>query len=144
MLKTRARIRATFRQKVRQVLRYEMTPIICVGELVPATSEWAIDRVLKQARAALSLVPENDRGRVVIAYEPVWAIGEGAVAAEPAHIAAVHVGLRELGARVIYGGSVDPISAGLILAQAGVDGLFVGRAALDPKRFAAIAALTDV
>ena len=66
-----------------------MTPIICVGELVPATSEWAIDRVLKQARAALSLVPENDRGRVVIAYEPVWAIGEGAVAAEPAHIAAL-------------------------------------------------------
>jgi triosephosphate isomerase len=87
----------------------------------------------------LSLVPEKDRALVVIAYEPVWAIGEGAAAAHPAHIGAVQRGLHELGARVIYGGSVDPLTAGPILAEDGVDGLFVGRAALDPSRFAAIA-----
>jgi len=127
-------------RKVRQILRYEMTPIICVGEPQLTTSGLALDHVLKQARTALSLVPKADRHLTVIAYEPVWAIGEGASAAEPAHIGAVHVGLHELGARVIYGGSVDPPTAGSILAQAGVDGLFVGRAALDPKRFAAIAA----
>ena len=59
-------------------------------------------------------------------------------------IGAVHHGLHELGARVIYGGSVDSLTAGPILSQDGVDGLFVGRAALDPKQFAAIVQLTSV
>jgi triosephosphate isomerase len=128
--------------KVRQVIRHDMTPIICVGELEPTSNASALDHVLRQARAGLKLVPEADRHRVVIAYEPVWAIGEGAVPADPEQIGAVHRGLHELGARVIYGGSVDPFTASPILAQDGVDGLFVGRAALDPNRFAAIADLT--
>ena len=130
-------------QKVRQVLLHHMTPIMCVGEPRPGSPEAALDHVLRQARAGMSLAPEQDRARVVIAYEPVWAIGEGAAAADPIHIAAVHRGLRELGARVIYGGSVEPLTAGPILAQDGVDGLFVGRAARDPKQFAAIAKLTS-
>jgi triosephosphate isomerase len=128
--------------KVRQVLRHRMSAIMCVGEPEPVGTEAAVDHVLRQASAGLSLLPDEDRHRVVIAYEPVWAIGEGAAAADPAHIGAVHRGLRGLGARVIYGGSVDPVTAGPILAQDGVDGLFVGRAALDPLRFAAIAELT--
>jgi triosephosphate isomerase len=128
--------------KVRQVLRHDMTPIMCVGEPRTGSPESALDHVLRQARTGMSLVPEADRGRVVIAYEPVWAIGEGAVAADPAHIGAVHRGLHELAARVIYGGSVDALSAAPILAEAGVDGLFVGRAALDPRQFAAIARKT--
>jgi triosephosphate isomerase len=130
-------------QKVRQVLRHHMTPIMCVGEPSPGSPEAALDQVLRQSRAGMSLVPEEDRGRVVIAYEPVWAIGEGAAAADPLHIGVVHRGLHAVGTRVIYGGSVDPLTAGPILAQAGVDGLFVGRAALDPTRFAAIAKLTS-
>lgn len=129
--------------KVRQVLRHHMTPIICVGEPRPDSPEAALHHVLRQARAGMSLAPEKDLARVVIAYEPVWAIGEGAAAADPAHISAVHRGLHELGARVIYGGNVDPLTAGPILSQHGVDGLFVGRAALDPKGFAAIARLTS-
>jgi triosephosphate isomerase len=128
--------------KVRQVLRHHMTPIVCVGEPRPVGPEAAIEHVVRQARGGLSLVPKADRERVVIAYEPVWAIGDGASAADPLHIGAVHRGLHELAARVIYGGSVDPVAARPILAQAGVDGLFVGRAALDPARFAAIAACT--
>jgi triosephosphate isomerase len=128
--------------KVRQILRHDMTPIMCVGEPEPMETESALDQVLGQARTGLSLVPEEHRHRAVIAYEPVWAIGEGANAADPTHIGAVHRGLHELGARVIYGGSVDQRTAGSILAQDGVDGLFVGRAALDPKRFAEIAAST--
>jgi triosephosphate isomerase len=130
--------------KVRQVLRHHMTPIVCVGEPGPGSPQAALDHVLLQARAGLSLIPEADRDRAVLAYEPVWAVGQGARAADPAHISAVHRGLRELGPRVIYGGSVDPQTAGPILAQAGVDGLFVGRAALDPDRFAAIAELTNL
>jgi triosephosphate isomerase (TIM) len=130
-------------QKVRQVLLHHMTPIMCVGEPRPGSPEAALDHAVRQARTGLSLVPEPDRRGVVIAYEPVWAIGEGAAAADPAHIGAVHRGLHELGARVIYGGSVDPLTAGPILSQGGVDGLFVGRAALDPKQFAEIARLTS-
>ena len=130
-------------RKVRQVLRHEMTPIMCVGEPEPTEPESALDHVLGQARTGLSLVPELDHRRVVIAYEPVWAIGEGAAAAYPSHIGAVHRGLCELGTRVIYGGSVDLLTAGPILAQDGVDGLFVGRAALDPKRFAEIVAASN-
>ena len=118
--------------KVRQVLRHQMTPIMCVGEPRPGSPEAALDHVLRQARAGMSLVLEQDRNRVVIAYEPVWAIGEGAIPADPEHIGSVHRGLHELGARVIYGGSVDPLTAGAILSHDGVDGLFVGRAALDP------------
>ena len=130
--------------KVRQVLRHDMTPILCVGELNRGSPNAALDHVLRQARADMSAVPESDRDRVVIAYEPVWAIGEGATAADPAYIGAVHRGLHEVGARVIYGGSVDPLTAGPILSENGVDGLFVGRAALDPKQFAAIAQLTSL
>ncbi|HSS93957.1 MAG TPA: triose-phosphate isomerase [Candidatus Dormibacteraeota bacterium] len=125
--------------KVRQVLRHGMTPIVCVGELEPGSPGSALDHVLRQAQAALSLLEKADRRRAVIAYEPVWAIGEGAAAAEPDHIGAMHRGLKELDTRVIYGGSVNALTAGPILAQEGVDGLFVGRAALDPKQFAAIA-----
>jgi len=127
--------------KVRQVLRYDMTPIMCVGEQIAGSPEVALDHVIRQARTGMSLALAADRRRVVIAYEPIWAIGEGAVAADPAHIGAVHRGLHELAARVIYGGSVHALTAGPILAEAGVDGLFVGRAALDPKQFAAIAGI---
>src|ERR1700737_570659 len=94
--------------KVRQILRHEMTPIMCVGELEPGTHASALDHVIGQARAGLSLVPQADRSRVVIAYEPVWAIGEGASAADPEPIGAVHRGLHELGARGVYGGGGDP------------------------------------
>ncbi len=135
--------------KVRQILRHQMTPIMCVGEPEPGSPESALDYVLSQARLGMELVPHADHHRVVIAYEPIWAIGVGAAPADPGHIGTVHRGLHELlrskgegggDARVIYGGSVDPFTAGPILAQDGVDGLFVGRAALDPQRFATIAA----
>jgi triosephosphate isomerase len=129
--------------KVRQVLRHSMTPIMCVGEDTPGSPDAVLEHVVRQARTGLSLVPEADRPRVIIAYEPTWAIGHGAVAADPAHIGAVHRGLHELAARVIYGGSVDAATAGPILAQTGVDGLFVGRAALDPKQFAVIAGIAE-
>ncbi|MFI5282528.1 MAG: triose-phosphate isomerase [Candidatus Dormibacterales bacterium] len=138
--------------KVRQILRHRMTPIMCVGELTKATVASGLAQVLPQVRAGLKHVPPAERSRVVIAYEPVWAIGEGSTPAEPDHVAAVHRGIHEfmlstaaggVDCRVIYGGSVDPETAGPLLDQAGVDGLFVGRAALDPVRFAAIAAAAE-
>ena len=133
--------------KVGQALRYGLDPILCVGETRRLGSDETIMLVTAQLASALARAGVG-RERVVVAYEPVWAIG----AAEPAdvdHVAAVHAGIHDWSRsqegdgcdlRVIYGGSVDPGAARSLLDAGGVDGLFVGRAALDPRRFAAIAA----
>jgi triosephosphate isomerase (TIM) len=134
--------------KVRQVLRHAMTPILCVGETTRGPVDAALVVVMAQLRGCLAGLAAPDRAQVVVAYEPVWAIGVGARAADPDHVAAVHRGIHEwlrsaaggsVDSRVIYGGSVDSSTAALLLAREGVDGLFVGRAALDPAHFAAIA-----
>jgi triosephosphate isomerase len=133
-------------RKVGQVVRHGMTPILCVGEPTPGAPAAALDHVRGQLERDLGSLDPVAWPGVVVAYEPVWAIGEGALAAPPDHIGTVQRAIHGFmdgatggaGARVIYGGSVDESSAAAILAQDGVDGLFVGRAALDPTRFAAI------
>jgi triosephosphate isomerase len=134
--------------KVGAILRWGMTPILCVGEAERRGSEAALRSVLPDLARCLEQVPARSIGSVVIAYEPVWAIGENAAAAAPEEVRAVHEGIHAwLGGgfaggeavRVIYGGSVDEANASLVLGQPGVDGLFVGRRALDPAAFATIA-----
>ena len=134
--------------KIRQVLRHGLIPILCVGEVDRGPVEHTIDVVVRQLETSLAGTAAADRGRVVVAYEPVWAIGEGASAADPDHVEAVHAAIHRRfrspdgargNVRVIYGGSVDAVSAPSLLVKDDVDGLFVGRAALDPTHFAAIA-----
>jgi len=132
--------------KVGTALRWGLTPIVCIGEprrvsLLAARS--ACGRRLAGALGGLS-GPELDR--IVVAYEPAWAIGAGSTAAPIEHIGAMHASIRRwlaahgsTASRIIYGGSIDTGNAGAILATMGVDGLFVGRAALDPRAFAEIA-----
>lgn len=138
--------------KVARILAQDMTAIVCVGETAKSDARTAINHVVRQLRTCLAPIPPSRRGHVVVAYEPVWAIGSGAAPATPEHVAVVHRGIHEylcspdgggVDARVIYGGSLDPTSARPLLAQDGVDGLFVGRAALDPVVFAQIAAAAD-
>src|SRR5256885_6946981 len=128
-------------RKVRQVVRHAMTPIMCVGEPGRVTTEAAVDHVVQQARAGLGTLNREERARAVIAYEPVWAIGEGAAAADPHHIAAVHAAPPELGASVIYGGRARPGAAGPIRDQPGLLCLFAGRAALGSRGFGPVAGL---
>jgi triosephosphate isomerase len=134
--------------KVAAILRWSMTPIVCVGEASHTRPAQALDEVLPDLEACLEGMRGEVLGRIVVAYEPVWAIGAGADPATPEEISAVHQGihawLAASGAppgrgRVIYGGSVDEDVAPGILAGSGVDGLFVGRRALDPRFFAQIA-----
>jgi triosephosphate isomerase len=134
--------------KVAQVLCYDATPILCIGEPAEGEPAAALEQVLGQLRVALAPVAAADRARVVIAYEPTWAIGVTATAS-PEHVAFVQAGIRAwlaspegggVAVRIIYGGSVDQTAAASLLAAGGIDGLFVGRAALDPARFADIAA----
>ena len=133
--------------KVRTALRWDLTPVVCVGERDRGPSARAMTVVDGQLDAAFSALTPDELDRLIVAYEPVWAIGEGALAADPDHVSAVHLEidrwLAEHGAsrrRVLYGGSVDEGNAAALLGCDGVAGLFVGRAALDPRRFAAIAA----
>jgi triosephosphate isomerase len=134
--------------KVAAVLRWGMQPIVCVGETLRAEPAVTAGLLARELGIILAGVANEDLARIIVAYEPVWAIGEGAIAAPPGEVGAVHRGLRTwLDAlapegrlvRIIYGGSVDLDSSPSLLAQPAVDGLFVGRRALDPLAFAAIA-----
>jgi triosephosphate isomerase len=132
--------------KVRAALRWGLTPVLCVGEPRRVALPIARAAVSRRLSGALDGLTGPDLDRVVVAYEPGWAIGAGSIAAPIEHIAAMHASIRRwlsahgaTGCRVIYGGSIDPSNAAPILATPGVDGLFVGRAALDPATFAEIA-----
>jgi triosephosphate isomerase len=134
--------------KVSAALRWQLTPLVCVGERAVGPARRAIRIVARQLVGALGELSPEDLAQVVVAYEPVWAIGEGARAADLDHVGALHGAIRRWlddrsapAARVLYGGSVDRANAPGLLTVPDVDGLFVGRAALDPDVFVAIATL---
>jgi triosephosphate isomerase len=110
--------------------------IACVGETEEQRDTGMMEGVLRRQVGAL---PRHDR--LVIAYEPVWAIGTGKTAT-PAICQHAHAFIKSLtDARVLYGGSVNPENAGGLLSQAAVDGALVGGASLDVDSFTAICRL---
>lgn len=134
--------------KIRAALRWPLTPLLCVGDQTRGRPGTAIRIVERQLSGALDGLGQDELSRVVVAYEPVWAIGEGAQAADLDHVAALHAAIRGwldvrggTSVRVLYGGSVNPGNARGLLTVSDVDGLFVGRAALDPEAFVAIATM---
>jgi triosephosphate isomerase len=134
-------------RKVVAIVRHDMTPVVCVGETEPIGERAAITETLDALERSLAaLVGPLRAARLVVAYEPAWTIGEGSRPAPPERIGRVQRAIQEwlardqpAPARVIYGGSVDAAAALAILAEPGVDGLFVGRMSLRPEAFAAIA-----
>jgi triosephosphate isomerase len=134
-------------KKVPAALAHDLEPILCVGESAEARDAGETEVVLeRQLQADLAEVATADLARVVVAYEPIWAIGTGRVATpEQAQEACAFIRdvLRGRGAeadavRILYGGSVKPGNAAELLSQEDVDGALVGGAALDPEDFAAI------
>jgi triosephosphate isomerase (TIM) len=135
--------------KVKAAYASGLTPILCVGEQLPVREEgWHVEHCVDQLAQALVGVPEEQAASIVIAYEPVWAIGTGKVAT-PADAQEVCAALRSrlgelyspelaAGVRLLYGGSVKSTNAGEILAQPDVDGALVGGASLDGQEFAGI------
>jgi len=134
-------------RKVPAALAAGLEPILCIGESEEARDAEQTDGVLeRQLRLDLAEVESTKLADVVIAYEPIWAIGTGRTATpEQAQetIAFVRDVLRERGAqagrvRILYGGSVKPGNAAELMAQPDIDGALVGGASLDPDDFAAI------
>jgi triosephosphate isomerase len=128
----------TVNLKVKATLRHGLTPLVCVGESEGVFAAGnSVLYVLDQVRAALDGV--GDVSSVVLAYEPIWAIGSGGRPAAPSDIADVFAALRaEWGGSVkavLFGGSVNPGNALATLGVKGVDGLFIGRAAWDVTGF---------
>jgi triosephosphate isomerase len=127
---------------VAAVLETGMFPVFCVGETrEERESGRALDVVAEQIRPLLTAGLDLDG--IVIAYEPVWAIGTG-LSATPADIEEMHTTVRDVLGRtdalVLYGGSVSPESAGEVFSSAGVSGALVGGASLNADKFAAIVA----
>jgi triosephosphate isomerase (TIM) len=137
-------------EKVPAALAAGLQPILCVGESEEERERGETERKLRhQVQEALDKVEADRLADVVIAYEPIWAIGTGRVATpdqaqEAIAFVRALVGDRSNPAadrvRVLYGGSVKPDNAGEILAEPDVDGALVGGASLDPDGFARIVA----
>jgi len=135
--------------KVQAALRNELTPILCLGEPVEVRRAGQhLGHCLGQLDGSLKGIPAAAVAAMVIAYEPVWAIGTGEVAtpddaqeaigAIRARISETHDAETAGSVRILYGGSVKPDNAAPIMAQPDVDGALVGGASLDAGQFAQI------
>ena len=135
--------------KVQAALRSGLTPILCLGEpLAVRNAGGHIEHCTAQLDGSLAKIPADAVAGMVIAYEPVWAIGTGEVAtpadaqeiisAVRARISEIHDADTAAGVRILYGGSVKPDNVAPIMAQPDVDGALVGGASLDAGQFSQI------
>jgi triosephosphate isomerase len=136
-------------RKTKAALEWNLTPIVCVGERLAERESGQTESVLvEQFHGGLSGLTPEEFSKIVIAYEPVWAIGTGKTAtpeiAEDAHKlirsqvrARFGEGLAEA-VRILYGGSVKPDNVKALMAKGEIDGVLVGGASLNPESFAAI------
>lgn len=129
--------------KVRAAIATGLKVLLCVGESLSVRDDGrAEEYVEEQAARALAGITERERREVMVAYEPVWSIGDDGTPADPAYVAGVIAALRGCGAGpVLYGGSVNVANARELLSTGGADGLFIGRAAWNPTGFLELVAV---
>ncbi len=136
-------------KKTKTALAAGLTPIVCVGEMLADREGGNTEKVIgTQFQGSVGALTPEEFSRILIAYEPVWAIGTGRTAT-PEIAAAVHKFIRGCAAgkfssshastlRILYGGSVKPDNIKGLMAQEELDGALVGGASLDPKSFASL------
>lgn len=140
--------------KIRAALRFNLTPIVCVGERIEVREKGDhINFVTQQVKETLHGLDKEQLQKIVIAYEPIWAIGTGKVASAAdaeevcAHIRTVIQELSDVEVsstlRILYGGSVSGSNIDELIAQANIDGALVGGASLKPEDFTTICAATS-
>jgi triosephosphate isomerase len=139
----------TVNRKLKSALEARLTPIVCVGEVIQEREAGLTEDVLRrQCTGALRGISGQKAQKLVMAYEPVWAIGTGKTAT-PQMAAEAHRVIRAQaaqalgkevadGLRILYGGSVKPDNAKTLMSEEEIDGGLVGGASLDAKSFAAI------
>jgi triosephosphate isomerase (TIM) len=136
-------------KKLKSALAHKLVPIVCVGEVLAEREANKTNEVLvRQTRGVLAEITAAEATPIVIAYEPVWAIGTGKTAtpqiASEAHAVIRAEVAKILGAqaadaiRILYGGSVKPDNATALMSEVEIDGALVGGASLDPQSFAKI------
>jgi triosephosphate isomerase len=135
--------------KTKMALSAGLTPIVCIGEMLADREGGNTEKVIEgQFRGSVGALTAEEFSRILIAYEPVWAIGTGRTAT-PEIAAAVHKFVRlcagkqfssghAAALRILYGGSVKPDNIQGLMAQEELDGALVGGASLDPKSFASL------
>ena len=132
--------------KIRAALAHNLLALVCVGDTRQQYEAGQTSTALaKQVRGALLATTEQDRDRVVIAYEPVWSIGEGGTPADPNFVDRQHALIKEESLRhfaepvdVIYGGSVNPGNCCDLAVRKNIDGLFIGRSAWEASGYIGI------
>jgi triosephosphate isomerase len=139
----------TVNKKVKQALKKGLLPILCVGETLAERESGRLNDIIsRQVTGGLKDISAADMQKVVIAYEPVWAIGTGKTAT-PEQANEVHALIRQkvlalynadiaAGLRIQYGGSVTPENVSQLMAMPDIDGALVGGASLKPESFAAL------
>jgi len=139
----------TANKRVNAALAAGLTPILCVGEMLAEREGGKTEAVLeRQFNGGVTALTGAEFSRIILAYEPVWAIGTGRTAT-PEMAAEAHRFLRQLaassftperaaGLRILYGGSVKPDNIKGLMAQVEIDGALVGGASLNPEAFASI------
>jgi triosephosphate isomerase len=139
----------TVNLKLKTTLEHGLTPIVCVGEVLEEREAQLTEDVLRrQCVRAFHAISGKKAAKLVIAYEPVWAIGTGKTAtpqmASEAHLLIRGEAAKAFGQefadalRILYGGSVKPENVTALMSEEEIDGALVGGASLDPKSFAAI------
>jgi len=134
-------------RKILAAITHGLRPVLCIGEtLAERDSGRAFERLRAQLEADLTGVTKAEAGRLMVAYEPIWAIGTGRTAT-PEQAGEAHGFIRgwlkermgpDNGIRVIYGGSVNPENSAALLSRPGIDGVLVGGASLKLEQFSAI------
>lgn len=138
-----------------QAIRNKLTVILCVGEHTRDDAGAYFNEVREQLRQSLEGFPKNESKRLIVAYEPIWAIGSKAVrSATPndfhemsilikRHLVEQFGKIAGFKVPILYGGSVDDRNAEGFLLQGGADGLLVGRVSLDPEKFGEIIRIAE-
>jgi triosephosphate isomerase (TIM) len=139
----------TVNKKVKQALKKGLLPIMCVGETLAEREAGKLNEIInRQVSGGLKDLTADEMKKIVIAYEPVWAIGTGKTAT-PDQANEVHALIRQKvkslyspdiaeGLRIQYGGSVTPENVSTLMAMPDIDGALVGGASLKPESFAAL------
>ncbi len=138
-------------RKVRVALRAGFTPLVCFGELSREQDGEHFEFIREELQASLAGLKKSELSKIILAYEPIWAIGKNAIGViDPESLSEVAVFVKKVltdlfgraaaeSVPLLYGGSVDGRNAGILTKNTGVSGFLVGRASLSPESFAEVA-----